>query len=121
MKRASAQIAFAPCAWLFPAWAALPWAVAVTAPVPFRRVMIASFWRPASKTRQAADPAIAAVMMPCPSGEPTSSSPTTTTRIGVTDARPPVASSAFNANAITTRPPFMSSTPGPRASAPSRR
>ena len=69
-------------------------AIAVIAPVPLRRVMIASAARPASKTRHALDPLIAAAMTPWPSGEPTSSSPTTTTRTGTTASSPPVAASA---------------------------
>src|ERR1019366_755865 len=114
-------MAWAPSLCALPACAARPWPPAVIPPVPLRRVMMASPLRPASKTSAALDPLIDAARTPCPSGEPTSSSLTMTTRMGTTASSPPVAASAFSASGMTTRPPFMSSTPGPRARSPSRR
>ncbi len=120
MKRASVQMAFLPSWCRLPACAPLPCAVTVRPPVPLRRVMIRSSLRPDSNTNAACAPLPASRTSSLPSGEPTSSSDTLTTRTGVR-ASSPASASAPSANAITTRPPFMSSTPGPRNSSPSSR
>ena len=120
IQRAIARIALAPRWWALPAWAALPVASTVTVPVPLRRVMIASPARPASNTSATAAPRAAAASHRALSGDPTSSSATTAIVSGTLPSAS-TSCSARSANAITTRPPFMSSTPGPNPTSPSER
>ena len=75
--------------------------------------------RPDSKPSAQAAPFACARMIPCDSGEPTSSSATRMPCTG-TRSRSPARFAATSPKSITAIPPFMSKAPGPTARPPSR-
>ncbi len=109
---ASSTPAFAPFSGSRPAWAAMPWTATSYRETPLRAVFSAPPSALASRTSAAAQSRALCSMSAREVGEPSSSSPVTSTHTPSTDASE---RSAWN---IWTRPAFMSNTPGPRATPP---
>ena len=109
ISRASADTALRPRAVSAPAWAAMPVSSIVRQMAPFRADTRSPFSRAHSNTSAARAPAASAATAGARSRA--SSSAQTSSRSSANGRAPPASSSI--AIAASTRPPFMSATPGP--------
>ncbi len=109
--RAMASSALAPAAWLMPAWAATPCTSNSTAIDPLRLVTRLPLTRPGSALKTARAPRTVSMMVWRVAGEPISSSHEKNSLSGA--PRPPQRAKASATKTLSTRPDFMSATPGP--------